>query len=686
MSLDTVLQIGKVLRKSENSLKYYKYVAPCPLDKDGNWPICITIPVKEDFSFDIEAIKITPENQRKDLYYFKFKTSDSDGLVKYIYGDIYYEKKANIKNNGKIEISEGGYYRLANPNHSNAAYRPSSFYRGMNDYNDIIIFNDGSANVIQQFHEQFEKNIELIEGILEFAPAFSEFIENNENGSILDLLNSPRDLKLKTIKQILKSTSKSNLKKLGLPNELTECNEDQQYLILDLNNSSIFIHFDFPRKKHWYMYENDMKLLNTKVLSEFVDNTSKGLVLKKTLYKTLCSGDKKNDIQFPFFTSLNKYKSKSFNNNELHDLFYAIDYTSNGIHIPGTDLKLIVLPCGNNLTAEDYETFLEKKDENRITESNRSDNQDDILFKFSLDDNKNITFFDLIFCKKGGLTSPDSDLIEISGIEKSKLKLIMERISKIAKEIELERKKFLKTEKDLFPLKIDYSFRSIFGNPQYDEKKKKVSFKPNSKYQSHLLKVLPLIYTENYYQDEALLPAFIQNVEFSIRSGDQRYGFLKYDLEFLLKIQNTQTNKLKAMVESISYQIGLKLGKLAKPLRKKINSFEKRYVGFLTRHISTKYDCVKFANDINEMLSRHEKTWGTMSAEVCNQLANISLSEYDREKLALGFFEGYFNYEATDKRKTFFSRLEKLISDYEGNPDLENEVEVINNALSQINQ
>lgn len=37
MSLDTVLQIGKVLRSSENSLKYFKYVEPCPKDKDGNW-------------------------------------------------------------------------------------------------------------------------------------------------------------------------------------------------------------------------------------------------------------------------------------------------------------------------------------------------------------------------------------------------------------------------------------------------------------------------------------------------------------------------------------------------------------------------------------------------------------------------------------------------------------------------
>ncbi len=188
-----------------------------------------------------------------------------------------------------------------------------------------------------------------------------------------------------------------------------------------------------------------------------------------------------------------------------------------------------------------------------------------------------------------------------------------------------------------------------------------------------------------YFQDEVLLPSFIQNVEFSIRSGDEQYSFLKYDLKFLLKIQNSQINKFKNMIESPSYQIGLKLGKLSKPLKKKINSFEKRYVGLLTRHVSTKDDCIKFTNEVIEMLTRHEKTWGNMSAEVCNQLAQLPLSDYDKEKLAFGFFEGYFKYEVSDKRKDFFLRLEKLLSDYEGNVNLETEVECISEVFNKIN-
>ena len=82
---------------------------------------------------------------------------------------------------------------------------------------------------------------------------------------------------------------------------------------------------------------------------------------------------------------------------------------------------------------------------------------------------------------------------------------------------------------------------------------------------------------EVYYKDDVLLSAFIQNVEYSIRAGDPKYSFLKYDLKFLLSIQNnnSKTNKYMETVESKSYQIGLRTGKLSKPLKKAINSFEK---------------------------------------------------------------------------------------------------------------
>jgi hypothetical protein len=56
----------------------------------------------------------------------------------------------------------------------------------------------------------------------------------------------------------------------------------------------------------------------------------------------------------------------------------------------------------------------------------------------------NITSFDLIFCKKGGLSSPDKDVIEISCVEKSKLRMIREKIDEILL------KKSIKKERNIY--------------------------------------------------------------------------------------------------------------------------------------------------------------------------------------------------------------------------------------------
>lgn len=642
MSLDTVLQIGKALRKSKDSLKYFKYVESCPKDKDGNWPICITIPVKEDFSFDWEGIKITQENEREKLYYLKFKTSDADGLVKYIFGDIFYSKTAKIKKNGVIEKGEGGYYRLENPNHTQAGFRPSSFFRGNKDYNDIIKGieekDDKKGVTLKAFRDILRENIENVEAILNYLPVITDYIETETPTDILTKIKDTQNL----YEAIVLKNYNQYKKKLNLK-DISELGVTEKKQLFDLSNYTVFIHFEFSENKHWYQFSEELTMITEKILSEFVENSAKGQVLKKTLYKTLCSGDSKNDIQFPMFSNQHKHKAKSFSNEELQDLFYAIDYTSKGKQIAGTEIKFIVLPCGNKLTAEDYETFARKRDENRIVSANINKTQEDSLFNFTLDENKNITKFDLIFCKKGGLASPDSDLIEISGIEKSKLRLIMERINRIATEIEMERKAFIKTGKDLFPLKIDYSFRSILGNPQYDEKKKKVSFVANPKYQSHLLKTLPLIYTEAYYKDNVLLPAFIQNVEYSIRVGEPKYNFLKFDLMFLLRIQNNLNDKYMEIIKSESYQIGLMLGALAKNLSQEINSFEKNYVGNLTRRVGNLSDFIKLKNEIEQKLIMHDKSKFTFqtSYDLAQKIKDFK-SRYDKEECAFGFMENYF--------------------------------------------
>lgn len=647
MGLDTVLKIGNALRNAPNSLRHFKYVSPCPTDRDGNHPFCISIPVLEDFSFDWTKIKVTQENEREKLFYLKFKTSDSDGLMKYLFGDIYYQKTAKIKKDGTIEKGESGGYRMANPN-ATKPYQPSSFNRGNGDHESIVEGFEAGKLILTRFRTSLQKDLTILETILDNISAVEHFVKNPTELGFFEFIHDPSIIEEYAVRQLMENTSKANLRKLGLDIEKGDLDKSEMYKLLEYDNGEIFIHFEFPYGKHWYEFQEDFNRITQKMLSDFVDNSGDGLVLKKTLYKTLCSGDKKNDIQFPGFSLNSKHKSKQFSNETIQDLFYAVDYSKKGTLIPGTDIKIIVLPRGKNLSADDYIEFKERQNEEKVKSANNQNVESDPLFDiFEIDEKKEITSFDVIFSKKGGTTSPDVDLSEISGIEKSNIRKTKQRIFKIASTIYQKRKKyFLNTTKDFYGFRISSSFRNVLGSPLADMKTGKVSFKANPKYKSHLLKVLPLIYTDNYYSDDRLFYAFIQNVEFTVRAGDPRFNFLKFDIEFLISIQNNQNNKYMDIINSESYQIGNLLGSLAKNFagdKSPIKSFEKNYVGNLSRRISTMDDFIRLKNDIEQKLIMHEKanfTYRT-SYDLAQRIKEFKGS-YDREQCAFGFFESYF--------------------------------------------
>lgn len=647
MSLDTVLKIGNALRNAPDSLKHFKYVSPCPADKDGNYPFCISIPVLDDFSFDWKNIKETPENQRSQLYYLRFKTSDSDGLMKYIFGDIYYLTTATIKKDNSIDTAEGGGYRLESPN-AKPPYNKSSFNRGDEDYKDIVKNVKKEESVLEKFRNALRKDLSITETVLDNISAVEHYLINSSNVDFHTFIQDKAMIEDYTIKRLLEKTNKSTLKKLDISNEQLDAKMKSK--LLEYDNGEIFIHFEFNDNKHWYDFEEELALITKKMFSDFVDQTDKGSVLKKTLYKTLCSGDKKNDIQFPGFDLDAKFKSKGFNDEEIQDLFYAIDFSKKGILIPGTDIKIIVLPQGENLSAENYVEFQQRGDEEKVINENEGskENEGEPLFDiFNENDKNNITSFDVVFSKKGGTTSPDVDLLEISGIEKSKIRSTKQRIHDIANTIYQKRKSyFSNTTKELFAFRITSSFKNVLGSPQMDLKTGKVNFKANPKYQSHLLKVLPLIYTDNYYSDNQLFNAFIQNVEYSIRAGDPKFNFLTFDLEFLISIQNNQNNKFMDITNSESYQIGSLLGNLAKNFageKSPIKSFEKNYVGNLSRRITSIDDFIKLKNDIEQKLIMHEKTKFTFqtSYDLAQKVKGFK-GIYDKEECAFGFFESYF--------------------------------------------
>lgn len=671
MSLDTVLKIGNILRNSKEKMSFSNAVASCPKDNKGCWPFCLCLPVDKNFNIIFDRASIIPENKRNSLFYLTYKTSNSDSVCRYIYGDIYYSVKGTLSKNGSInKPKEDGYYRLGESQNKN------SFNIGNDKYEKICSSSDISSEEIkgfQQIRTGFAKEKTLIERILKYAPAIIRYFEKENVSSFKEYIENEDNLK-DICCTINKENNKKELKKSS------EAKGDEELLLL--NTASIFLHFSYEDgngdEKSWYDFSNTFELVTQKMLKEYVAETNGGLVLNKNLWHTICSGDKKNDIQFPNFAWENRYKTRGFTESDIEDLFYGVTYAKKGKMISGSEYKLIVLPFGKNLKADDLKLFIEKKNESSIILSNE---YSDDLISSALGSSSTFTSFDFIFVKNGG-TKPDTDLIEISNITRSTLNRVDLRNKSIAHQVYSERNNEIKVD---MSLSICKSLTNLLGDVQLDATGK-VKITASKKYESHILKVLPLIYKENYYNDPYLHHSFVTNVESVTRIGDGSfwYKILKYDLMFILSIQNNKQNKYMEITNSASFKLGVKIGKMAKPLKNSIGSFEKNYVGLLSRRVSTKEDCIRFVTDISQKLVMHDGIWATMCAEVCDDLANLSETEYDKDKLSFGFLDGYFKYEPTDKKKDFQKRLEKIMKDYSDDEDLKESISKLNLIVDDI--
>ena len=685
MSLDTVLKIGNILRNSKEKMSFSKNIVSCPKDEKGCWPFCLCLPVDKDFNIIFDKASIVPENKRNSLFYLKYITSNNDKSFKYIYGDIYYSVKGALGKNGSInEPKECGYYRLA------ASKSGSSFNIGTATCKEIYSSPDFSPEEIKEFKQirtGLAKELTLIERILKYAPAIIKYFENENVSSFKEYIENEDNLK-----NICCTINKENNKKKL--DKLKEAKSDEELLLL--NSASIFLHFSYEdsngNEKSWYDFSNTLELVIREMHKKYVDDKNKErLVLKKSLWPTICSGDDKNDIQFPNFDLENRYKTRVFTESEIEDLFYGDEYAKkNGKKISDSKYKLIVLPCGDNLKAEDLKLFQEKRNEPAIVSANEY--KDDLISSI-LEDSSTFTSFDFIFAKKERTKADDTYLMEISNITLSALNRVNKRNKEIADKVYAERNKEIKIDKlernkekkeDYSP--ICNSFHNLSGDVQMNNTTGKAEIVASKKYESHILKVLPLVYKEDYYNDPSLLHSFVANVESATRIGDGSFWckILKYDLMFILSIQNNKQNKFMEITNSCSFKLGFKIGKMAQPLRKFIGSFEKNYVGLLSRRVSTKEDCIRFVTDLCQKLVMHDSVWSVMSAEVFDDLANISESEYDKDELSFGFLDGYFKYEPTDKKKEFQKRLEKIMKDYSDDEDLKESVSKLNLIVNEI--
>ncbi|MGC2237151.1 MAG: hypothetical protein WA584_13380 [Pyrinomonadaceae bacterium] len=568
--LDTLLQIGKILRKEER-LQHHRYIKSAPQIERTKTGIIkmdvvyLNLPVREDFSFDFDNLEMNFHNENiiDEFYYLKYKTSDADSSVKYLWGDIFY----SIDKDGK----EQGSYRID--------ATKNAFLRTAKDEEFFV----GTA--INKFRQSFTNNKDLIE-------------------------------------QILSENAKGK-----------QC----------------YLHFDFigRKERHWYQFKEEFKILNEKMLEEFLEKQNGQIVLRKYLYKTLASP--KKDLKFPNFHKENIYKTRVFNSiEEVLDLFYSIDYSLQDI-IRIDKIKINVLPKGENLSAKNIEEYFDSKGLARHTAAVGiiSDNNqpDDFFLPFTSDVSKNFIQFDVIFSKASGGSSPDVDVIELANLERDLLVELSERILDIRLNIEAEREKIFGKNDKIKPLSIKKSFLNILGDVTKDKKK----------YQSHLLRVLPQIYSGNYYRDDVLLSAFIEKTEFNIRNDKgSPFNFLKFDYEFLVKLRNEYGDEeMKNMFESPSYEAGMLLGQMAQPVSRKINSFKKTYVGQLSRRVTDVDNLMDFAGFICEKLEMHDKAFPNLKEDFGKFMSKITVEphNYDRRYFVVGFFEGFFkNFETPENK------------------------------------
>jgi hypothetical protein len=115
------------------------------------------------------------------------------------------------------------------------------------------------------------------------------------------------------------------------------------------------------------------------------------------------------------------------------------------------------------------------------------------------------------------------------------------------------------------------------------------------------------------------------------------------------------------IVNSDSYKMGYHLGKMANVVNQKINSFEKNYVGNLSRRISRLSDFIKLKNEIIQKLINHNKMMIVVqnSTKLDEYIKTTKEANYRKDEVSFGFFEGY--YEWTKKVSTI-DKVEKLIN------------------------
>lgn len=373
-----------------------------------------------------------------------------------------------------------------------------------------------------------------------------------------------------------------------------------------------YIHFNFEGKS-WYELDvfNDIE---NSIVANFIKEEGGFISLTAFLTRTLVE----SDSRLPNFEKNNTYKTKAFKDlEEVKDLLYGLDFQQKSKVNAGKDIMINMLPKGK-ISANGVITYFEKKS-NYDYKNQKPENLDPFAEPFDNPEIDGIEKYDIIFSKRSKPIGVD--LLEITDVDQNLLTRVKNKIQEAKKKVN-------------YGFTLDFAIKVLF-----DEKK----------YNSHLLKILPLIYKDSYYSDDVLLPALIEKTEYAIRNGDGKrnyFGGLKQHFYFLTELQINDT--IMEIKQSKSYLLGTKLGIMSKPVSMCIKSFEKAYVGNLSRRIASLNDVVEFANYLNEKLMIHQKGYPSVKDASRELTALIDFfpekEKYNKNYCALGFFDTYYTY------------------------------------------
>ena len=149
--LDTVLEIGRILRASPSGLKHHRFIKPAPTPDEKRNPVRFwSVPVNEDGTFDFALISpLDDENKQQHLFYLNYKQSDADSTKPYLFGDIY---------RTVTKTGEDGNFRFGDP--------AKKSWMALNSFQRANGISALATDRVKSFRESFQRQMPQIEVFL----------------------------------------------------------------------------------------------------------------------------------------------------------------------------------------------------------------------------------------------------------------------------------------------------------------------------------------------------------------------------------------------------------------------------------------------------------------------------------------------------------------------------------------